>query len=271
MAHSTSPIEMGLTVAVLAATTAIATKMFVLSNAVTSSPVTAVILVVIALGLFNVYPAVGVSLLLLTAVLMFNRNVRNTIKLAAHPTGDNFQNTSNDTRLSDDVFQHQMNGPNPPDRTATNVAPSNQALLDTMDADRPSIPMPSGPAQPPPAYRGVYGADSIMGENVGVAVGAPEGGIRSAPRPYDEFKETDPSNPLLGPVKAVEGFEPATFGAEQGDVPDGGFPIGEQRAMSSGEKRDYVYRPDESTGTNDFQRFGPNLDEKTDSFKYYTD
>jgi|UniRef100_A0A6C0LLI0 hypothetical protein len=269
---SVSPVEVGLTIVVLAVTTAIATKMFTLSNSVTSSPVTAVALVVVALGLFSVYPAVGVSLLLLTAVLMFNRNVRNTMKMIGRPQmRDNFQNVASPlTRVSDDVFQGQMNGPRYPDRTVANAAPANESLSNIMYADRPSIPMPSGPPIKPPSYRGVYGADSIMNEHVGDAVGAPENGFLSAPRPLSEFKETDPSNPMLGPVKVTEGFQPAPFGAEEGDVPYGSYPRDQQRASSTGENRGYVYRPEMDTGSNEFKRFGPNLDEKSDSFKYYT-
>lgn len=269
MARSVSPVEIGLTVLVLALTTAVATKMFVLSNNVTSSPITAVVLVVLALGVFTTYPAVGIALLLLLAVLMFNRNVRNTMRMIVRSQGDNFQNVATG-RTSDDMFQGQMNGPKYPDTLAANATPNNQSVSNILLANRPQIPMPSGPAVPPPAYRGTYGADSIMGESIPVAVGAPEGGIHSSPRPYDEFSETDPNNPLLGPVKVTEGFEPATFGAEEGDVPYGGYPRDQERASSSGETREYTYRPDQDTGSNEFKRFGPNLDEKTDSFKYYT-
>jgi hypothetical protein len=55
-----------------------------------------------------------------------------------------------------------------------------------------------------------------------------------------------------------------------GDVPYGSYPRDQQRASSTGEVRDYVYRPEMDTGSNEFKRFGPNLDEKSDSFKYYT-
>ena len=278
MAESTTPVEVGLTVLVLALTTAIASKMFVLSNNVTNSPITAVVLVVLALGVFSVYPAVGIALLLLTAVLMFNRNVRTTMKLYARPQADNFQNAAPPlARVSDDMFQGQMNGPRWPDRLIANAPPADQSITDIVYANRPQIPMPSGPPDTPPAYRGVYGADSIMGERVGDAVGAAENGFLSSPRPYDEFKETDPRNPMLGPVKVTEGFEsllradPAPFGDEEGNVPYGSYPRDQARAESQGEVRDFVYRPERDTGSNEFQRFGPNLDEKTDSFKYYTD
>jgi len=259
-----SPVEVGLTVVVLALTTAIATKMFTLSNKVTSSPVTAVVLVVLAIALFSTYPAVGISLLLLTAVLMFNRNVRKALKGL-----DTFQNVTAQP-ISDDIFQGQMNGPSHPDRTVANAPSANESASTVMYANRPPIPMPSGPPVPASASRGTYGADSIMTEKVGDAVGASENGFLSAPRPLDEFKETDPNNPMLGPVKIQEGFEPAPFGAEEGDVPYGSFPRDAQRAWSTGELRGYDYRPEADTGSNEFKRFGPNLDEKSDSFKYYT-
>jgi len=275
---SVSYAEIGLTVVVLALTTAIATKMFVLSSKITSSPITAVVLVVVALALFSVYPAVGISLLLLTAVLMFNRNVRTAMKAIGKPLrNDNFQNVAATlTTVSDDMFQGQMNGPTYPDRTVANAAPANESLTNIMYTNRPPIPMPSGPPIPPPASRGKYGADSIMTENVGDAVGASERGFMSAPRPLDEFNEMNPSNPMLGRVKVEEGFEsllpkePAPFGAEEGTVPYGSFPRDAQRASSTGEVRGYTYRPEMDTGSNEFKRFGPDLDEKTDSFKYYT-
>jgi len=262
-----SPVEVGLTVVVLALTTAIATKMFTLSNKVTSSPVTAVVLVVLAIALFSTYPAVGISLLLLTAVLMFNRNVRKALKGL-----DTYQNVRAQP-VSDDMFQGQMNGPSHPDRTVANAPSANESASTVMYANRPPIPMPSGPPVPASASRGTYGADSIMTEKVGDAVGASENGFLSAPRPLDEFKETDPNNPMLGPMKIQEGFEslePAPFGAEEGDVPYGSFPRDAQRAWSTGELRGYDYRPEADTGSNEFRRFGPNLDEKSDSFKYYT-
>ena len=269
---SVSYAEVGLTVGVLALTTAVATKMFVLSNKITSSPITAVVLVVVALALFSVYPAVGISLLLLTAVLMFNRNVRTAMKAIGTPLrNDNFQNVAGTTTTtSDDMFQGQMNGPPYPDRTVANAAPANESLSSIMMTSRPPIPLPSRPPVLPPSSRGTYGADSIMTEKIGDAVGASENGFMSAPRPLNEFKETDPSNPMLGPVKVEEGFEPAPFGAEEGDVPYGSFPRDAQRASSTGEVRDYTYRPESDTGSNEFKRFGPDLDEKTDSFKYYT-
>ena len=275
---SVSYAEIGLTVAVLGLTTAVATKMFVLSSKITSSPITAVVLVVVALALFSVYPAVGISLLLLTAVLMFNRNVRATMKAIGKPLrNDNFQNVAGTTTTtSDDMFQGQMNGPKYPDRTVANAAPANESLTNIMYTNRQPIPLPSRPPVPPPSSRGTYGADSIMKEQIGDAVGASERGFLSAPRPLNEFNETNPNNPMLGPVKVEEGFEsllpkePAPFGAEEGDVPYGSFPRDAQRASSTGEVRGYTYRPEMDTGSNEFKRFGPDLDEKTDSFKYYT-
>lgn len=269
---SVSYAEVGLTVLVLGLTTAVATKMFVLSNKITSSPITAVVLVVVALALFSVYPAVGISLLLLTAVLMFNRNVRATMKTLGRPLrNDNFQNVAGTTTTtSDAMFQGQMNGPKYPDRTVANAAPANESLTDIMTTSRPPIPMPSRPPVPPPASRGTYGADSIMTEKIGDAVGASENGFMSAPRPLNEFNETNPTNPMLGRVKVEEGFEPAPFGAEEGTVPYGSFPRDAQRASSTGEVHGYTYRPEMDTGSNEFKRFGPDLDEKTDSFKYYT-
>jgi hypothetical protein len=154
-----------------------------------------------------------------------------------------------------------------PQLTAIYVLQQDATTADLRNLERIGVMTPGGRA---------YGGTSA-GERVGDAVGAAENGFLSSPRPYDEFKETDPRNPMLGPVKVTEGFEsllradPAPFGDEEGNVPYGSYPRDQARAESQGEVRDFVYRAERDTGSNEFQRCGPNLDEKTDSFKYYTD
>ena len=94
----------------------------------------------------------------------------------------------------------------------------------------------------------------------------------SGPRPYGQFQETDSSNPMHGPVTSTikEPFEPAPYGDEQGAPVDGQFPKEEDRTSSSPDAQDYTYRPDPATGSNEFERYGPDLDEKMDAFKYST-
>jgi hypothetical protein len=146
-----------------------------------------------SLGAFSVYPAVGLALFLLTAVLFFKRNVANAL----------FTQT-------------------------------------------------------------VYGDESIRNQYTDTA--QPHASLRSGPRSYQEFAETDQTNPMIGPLN--EGFEPAPFGDEQGAPVDGQYPKELPRESASPDSETYLYRPDASTGSNEFVRFGPNMDEKVAAFAY---
>lgn len=96
----------------------------------------------------------------------------------------------------------------------------------------------------------------------------------SAPRTFDEFRETDAENPMHGQVR--EGFaataaaavaaagEPAPFGADlAAESVEGMYPIDADRPHAALNAVDaYVYRPAEDMGSNEFQASGPNIDEK---------
>jgi hypothetical protein len=178
---------------ILLLTTAVATGMLHVPIELSRSPIIAVIMVIVTLAVFAVYPVVGLALLLFTVVLLFKRNV-----------------------------------------------------LRTFFANR------------------VYGEDSIPDQYVAVA--KPHEEVRSGPRSYNEFAETDASNPMIGPLQ--EGFEPAPYGDEQGAPVDGEYPKEMPRASESPDSQEYIYRPDATTGSNEFVRFGPNLDEKMKAFAY---
>lgn len=115
-----------------------------------------------------------------------------------------------------------------------------------------------------------YGDVSIPAEPAATAV--PYASDKSTPRAYDQFKETDPSNAMLGSL--AEGFvgggqeEPEGVDSAPDAAPVGSFPIDEVRPSSYPESRDYTYRPDSSTGSNEFVRFGPQMDVKGSSFAY---
>lgn len=114
-----------------------------------------------------------------------------------------------------------------------------------------------------------YGDVSIPGEQHTDAI--PFGSQASQPRQYDQFRETDPTNPMLGPIRegfADAGGEPAAFGDEAGAPVEGSYPIDADRASSTPEARDFVYRPEPDTGSNEFVRFGPDMDEKKKAFAY---
>jgi hypothetical protein len=98
----------------------------------------------------------------------------------------------------------------------------------------------------------------------------------SQPREYDQFRETDPKNPMLGPIR--EGFSTAP-GIADGDgpagvdtdigAPIGSYPIDKERANSVPEPRDFLYRPEPDTGDNSFHPIGkPMEDTKMTAFKY---
>ena len=190
-------------VGILAFATALATNLIQLPFAALSSPLSIGIMVLAAVGAFRIYPAVGLAIFLLTAVLFFKRN------------------------------------------TAT--------LFTAKSA---------------------YGDASIPAEVTGTAV--PYASEKSGPRVYDQFSETDPSNPMLGPLR--EGFvgasavmdEPEGVQAASAAAPAGSYPLDSPRPSSSPEGRDYTYRPEPDTGNNDFKRFGPQMDVKGRSFGYST-
>jgi len=198
-----APAEAVLTAVVLLATTAVATDYIETPHIRLDSPVIAVLLVIVALVAFSIYPAVGLSIFLLIAVLYFKRNVDRTLSAG---------------------------GLRPAART--------------------------------------YGEDSIM-EQPHVNA-RPYASQSSGPRQYDEFQETNPFNPMIGPVRSAikEPFEPAPYGDEQGAPVDGQFPKEQDRTSASPESQEYLYRPEPTTGSNEFQRYGPDLDEKMDAFKY---
>jgi hypothetical protein len=110
-----------------------------------------------------------------------------------------------------------------------------------------------------------YGIDSIRRQDKDHA--DPSATLSSEPRQYDQFQETDAHNPMHASVQ--EGFEPAPYGNDElNENVEGAFPIGAARATSSEDAHEYIYRPDRDTGSNTFERVGPNMDEKMRSFAY---
>ena len=179
---------------VVAFTTALATDYVHLPFALFASPFATAAIVIVSIGAFTVYPAIGLAMFFFAAVLFFKRNVYSMIASA--------QTT--------------------------------------------------------------YGKNSIRAQPHVDAV--PNASMRSGPRQYEQFDETDTANPMIGPV--MEAFEPAPYGDEQGAPVDGQFPTDEDRTSADPVTESYIYRPDEDTGSNEFKRYGPDLDEKAPSFAY---
>jgi hypothetical protein len=120
-----------------------------------------------------------------------------------------------------------------------------------------------------------YGDVSIPAERMGDAV--PYGSDASQPRQYDQFRETDPSNPMLGPIR--EGFSsaPGVADGDEGPIgldaeagaPVGSYPLEKKRPEGVPEPRDFIYRPEPDTGDNAFVPVGkPMEDTKVTAFKY---
>ena len=179
-------------VSILAVTSLLATNNTIRVPKIVTSPVVGIFLVIIGLGVFSHSPIIGISILLLVAVLFFKNNV--------------------DVAVRSPVTQ----------------------------------------------YADVTVPDQSMGAAVEYS------STKSEPRSYAEFQETNPQNRMYG---AVEGFSPAPI--VEGEPVDGQYPVQNSRITASTVASEYTYRPAEDTGSNEFKRYGPDLDEKKQSFAYY--
>lgn len=86
-------------------------------------------------------------------------------------------------------------------------------------------------------------------------------GIRSEPGSYGQ---------TFGSIEGFSSIGGATVSQSMElDPPKGQFPTNEPRETASPVTDQYTYRPDEDTGSNTFKRFGPQMDQKVNSFRYY--
>jgi hypothetical protein len=265
-------LEVGATVVLLALTAGVASKAIQVPIPSTAVPVVCAILVLGAIAAFYTYPAIALIALLLAAVLMYDRNIHDTMRMVYRPS------------QTKEAIERRI--VNPDEQTNwSSVPPTPQTGLYPLPSSPPVVGgLPS--TNPPAAQnRGTYGEYTIMNEPHKAAHDAPTqgGGFLSEPRPYDEFNETDPKNKLLGPVKVTEGFAtmgqtagrpdigaPEAYGADP-NSPGGAYPINEPRALVGGTPVDFNYHPQPDMGSNTFVRSGPNLNvEKNEVFKYYT-
>jgi len=85
--------------------------------------------------------------------------------------------------------------------------------------------------------------------------------------------KSSPGNYDLGTFGRIEGFSSlggATVSQSMElNPPKGQFPIDEPRETASPVADQYTYRPERDTGSNEFKRFGPQMDQKVNSFRYY--
>jgi hypothetical protein len=89
--------------------------------------------------------------------------------------------------------------------------------------------------------------------------------MASQPREYSNFRDTSRRSLL----SSVEGFEaaPAPYNYVN-EAADGQYPINQNRVTASPAREEYMYEPEADTGSNEFERYGPSLDEKLQSFGY---
>jgi hypothetical protein len=105
--------------------------------------------------------------------------------------------------------------------------------------------------------RNGYGAETIYRDHVNAQ---PYMTTSSQPTAYPTYTPTPQA------VWGVEGFESAPFNEANVSV-DGQYPL-PAVSMASGRVESYDYKPDGETGSNLFQRYGPNMDEKLEALQY---
>lgn len=105
--------------------------------------------------------------------------------------------------------------------------------------------------------RGEYADLHIAKERVDIM---PYASAVSGPRDYAQFRETTPGGFMLSEGFTAEQTSYSSFGAEQ--YANGQYPLDNQRQWSNPYVEEYKFRPTLDTGNNDFERYGPNMDEK---------
>jgi hypothetical protein len=204
----------------------------------------------------------GVAFFMLTAVLLFYRNVRNTnVKLQRFVPNIDEDEDFTDTPKNAEAPPENVLNMVFDDTTPNTVLAPSASVSNTPSAQLGQFLQEHRAASDGSAVNsslGEYGETTIPKQKGGVAREYSTFG--TVPRSYNEFNETGPT---------IEGFasEPAAF-SDLGAPTEGQYPIEADRASSTPDQRDYTYRPESDTGTNTFTRFGPNLDEKKDVFQY---
>ena len=195
-------LEPALSIGALLAASAIATNALQVPDAMASTP-SGVALVVVGLLASVVAPTLAVAIFVLAVVLLYHRNVQQTVK----------------------------------------------GTLQQFETERAY-----------PETSPTYGDQRFPTQATSIQTPGAEG-IRSEPGSYGQT------------FGSIEGFTPlggATVSQSMElDPPKGQFPTNEPRTTASPVTDQYTYRPSEDTGSNTFQRFGPQMDQKVNSFRYY--
>jgi hypothetical protein len=275
-----SQIEIVVSVLVIGLSTALASGYLQLSDEILSSPLLAIIIVIVAFMAFAEFPMVGLSLFFLLAILLFSRNVKTTISSSQRPPRNLDYIPLAPQQLSSPPVPPPIPAPVPrtfvPIQTPSRESPK-LVVSETLHTDVTLPPLPKRARatvethplteRPEVLHTGdtTYGQVSI--QNTHIPIAHPYSTVHSQPRDMTQFNETDRKNPVLGSI--VEGFLPANIGKEVGAPVEGQYPIHERRSSSSPDTRDYNYHPSPTIGSNDFEKVsGPDLDEKLNNLNY---
>ena len=287
-----SIIDLLVSIGVLFGTSAVATNSVTLPTALASTASGAVLLVA-GLLVSTVMPMTGISLLILAIILFFRRNMNHTIQGTLRSFEAERAYGPNLPVYGESTIPLDQQGPQTPGYDSTHLeARTYTQNLGTLDA-------PEGQVLSGFDMRATHSIDSdIMNRGPLQAVDALQADSRHAVHGVDSLLQgfENPAQPGVGtsaqpvvgrqaqPVvdsqflrgidstiqRAVEGFGPATIEeSTELDPPKGQYRTDESRETATPVAESYMYRPAADTGFNDFQRFGPQMDKKVDSFRYY--
>jgi hypothetical protein len=111
----------------------------------------------------------------------------------------------------------------------------------------------------------VWGDEKIYKARVGIPQGL-SGQVRS------DSGITATYNVTWVPLSTKEGFTSTSMPYSEidnfGQAVDGQYPINQNRVHLQGTAQEHFYAPAEDTGSNEFSRFGPDMDEKVDALQY---
>jgi hypothetical protein len=229
----TAIIDLASSVGILCFTSAVATNAITLPTGLTTTVACAVVLVA-GLLLSMVLPLVGISLLILAIIMFFRRNMNQTIQGTLQRFEAERAYPPTPSIYGESTIPLDTQGFQTPGYDSTQSSPrdytQNIGTLDVQRGDRS------------------VGSQGVGSQGVG-SQGVGSQGVGS---------------------QGIEGFTPATL--EQSaelDPPKGQYRTDESRQTAFPVTDEYTYRPAADTGSNDFHRFGPQMDKKVDSFRYY--
>jgi hypothetical protein len=244
-----STLDLLVSIGVLCGTSAIATNSFTLPAFIASTASGAVLLVA-GLLVSTVMPMTGISLLILAIILFFRRNMNHTVQGTLRLFESERANAPNSTIYGESTIPLDRQGPQTPGYDSTQLE-SRTYTQNLGPLDAPGLGNQSMQGLD---LRAMHSIDSdIMN--------------RTQDSVVDSYFRQGVDSTI---VRAVEGFVPATIEeSSELNPPKGQYQTEESRETATPVTESYLYRPAADTGTNDFQRYGPQMDKKVDSFRYY--